>query len=80
MSSFVFGVILRKQQQIFFLKQQTRLFNLLKLLHDVNIKSWIRVVNVIESFEVSVDFMVACVTENFLQDEFEDFKAVGVVR
>lgn len=73
-------LILQTQQQILFRKQQICLLILFKLLHNVDIKSWIRVINIVKGFEVAVDFVVARVSENFLQNFLENLESVRVVR
>lgn len=69
----------QKKQQNLLLKQQTFLKILLKLFHHVNIKSWMRIRNIIKGFEVSEDFMAVCFAENFLQDAFEHLQFMWVV-
>jgi len=51
---------------------------LLKLLNHVNIKSWIS--NLIKRLKVSINVLVACMAENFLQDFLKHFKSMRVVR
>lgn len=46
----------------------------------MNVKSWSRVCNIVESFKVAIDFKVARFAENLLQDFFEDFKSMGIIR
>jgi hypothetical protein len=71
--------MIRQQQQILLRKQQIFRFNSLKLLNNVDIKSWIRIRNIIEVLEVAVKVVVAGVPEDFLQDFLEDFQSVRVV-
>lgn len=46
----------------------------------MDIKCWIRVSNIVKGFKVSIDFVVACMPENFLQILLEDFETMWVVR
>jgi hypothetical protein len=45
----------------------------------MDIKSWIRIRNIVELLEVAVEIVVAGVSEDFLEDGLEDFQSMWVV-
>lgn len=71
--------IIRQQQQILLRKKQIFRLNSFRLLNNMDIKSWIRVSNIVNGFEISVK-VVSAMAENFFQYFLENFQTMWVIR